>query len=263
YVLVFGIDGWIPAMHLDGAAYASVTAQVVMLMIALYFYLKKTPFSLKLRFKINLELKPLLVMSANFFVRTIALNVAIYMANAFATGYGENYIAAQSILMNLWLFFSFFIDGYADAGNAIGGKLFGAKDYKRLWNLSIDTSKYAILVTLVLLLFCGLFYNEIGLLFNKDAGVLTVFSSVFWVVLLMQPINAIAYVFDGIFKGLGEAKYLRNTQLAATFVGFIPVLLIADHFGLKLYSIWIAFAVWMLIRGGTLIFKFRKKYLFR
>lgn len=263
YVFVFGIDGWIPAMHLDGAAYASVIAQMVMLMMALYFYFKKTPFSLKLSFKINPELKPLLVMSANFFVRTIALNVAIYMANAFATGYGDNYIAAQSILMNLWLFFSFFIDGYADAGNAIGGKLFGAKDYKRLWNLSIDTSKYAILITLVLLLFCGLFYNQIGLLFNKDAGVLAVFSSVFWIVLLMQPINAVAYVFDGIFKGLGEAKYLRNTQLAATFVGFIPVLLIADHFDLKLYSIWIAFAVWMIIRGGTLIYKFRRKYLFR
>ncbi len=261
YILVFGIPHFIPAMGLNGAAYASVIAQAVMLVMALYFFLKKTPFSLKLKSKINPELKPLLLMSANFFIRTIALNVAIYMANAYATGYGKNYIAAQSILMNLWLFFSFFIDGYADAGNAIGGRLLGAKDYKKLWNLGIDTSKYSILITFILLAFCGLFYRHIGLLFNKQEGVLAVFTAVFWMVLLMQPINAIAYVFDGIFKGLGEAKYLRNTQMAATFFGFIPVLLIGDYFGLKLYAIWMAFAVWMIIRGATLIFKFRRKYL--
>ena len=38
----------------------------------------------------------------------------------------------------------------------------------------------------------GIFYDEIGLLFNKDAQVLALFSTVFWVVLLMQPINAIS-----------------------------------------------------------------------
>src|SRR5699024_8871488 len=152
----------------------------------------------------------------------------------------------QSILMNIWLFFSFFIDGYADAGNAIGGRLLGAKDYKRLWTLSKDVSKYAVVIALALIAICGVFYNEVGWLFNKNDQVLNAFGTVFWVVLLMQPINAVAYVFDGIFKGLGEAKYLRNMLLIASFLGFIPTLLILDHFGLKLYAIWIAFAVWML-----------------
>ena len=77
----------------------------------------------------------------------------------------------------------------------------------------------------------------------------------------MQPINAIAFMFDGIFKGLGEAKYLRNVLLVATFLGFTPTLLIADYFGLKLYAIWLGFLVWMLIRSSTLVIKFRRKYL--
>lgn len=261
YLLVYGIDGIIPPMHLQGAAYASLAAQATMLVMALWFFFKKTPFHLKLSFNINHQMRSLLYMAANLFVRTAALNFAIYLANAYATDYGKTYIAAQSILMNIWLFFSFFIDGYANAGNAIGGKLLGARDYKNLWELSKKISKYAVLIAFILMAICGVFYSQIGLLFNKEATVLALFSSVFWIVLLMQPVNAIAFMFDGIFKGLGEATYLRNLLLVATFLGFTPTLLIADHFGLKLYAIWIAFFIWMLIRSGGLVIKFRRKYL--
>ncbi|TXK72671.1 MATE family efflux transporter [Mesonia sp. HuA40] len=261
FALVYGVEGLIKPMHLAGAAYASVIAQACMLALAFYYFFKKTPFHLKLSFRLNPRLKPLLSMAANLFVRTAALNFAIYLANAYATGYGKNYIAAQSILMNIWLFFSFFIDGYANAGNAISGRLLGAKDYQKLWYLSKDISKYALLIALFLMGVCAIFYNEIGLLFNKDPKVLALFASVFWMVLLMQPVNALAFMFDGIFKGLGEAKYLRNVLLIATFLGFTPALLLADYFGLKLYAVWIGFFVWMLIRSSALIIRFRQKYL--
>jgi Na+-driven multidrug efflux pump len=79
----------------------------------------------------------------------------------------------------------------------------------------------------------------------------------------MQPINAIAFVYDGIFKGLAEAATLRNLLIFATFFGFLPVLLIGDYFNLKLYAIWIAFAVWMFIRSSVLVVKFRTKYLIK
>lgn len=261
FLLVYGVEGYIPPLHLAGAAYASLAAQATMLIMALYYFFKKTPFHLKLSFNINPQMKPLLIMAVNLFVRTAALNFAIYLANAYATDYGKNYIAAQSILMNIWLFFSFFIDGYANAGNAISGRLLGAKDYTRLWNLSKDICKYAVFIAFILVGICGLFYDEIGLIFNKEESVLILFSSVFWLVLLMQPINAIAFMFDGIFKGLGEAKYLRNVLLAATFLGFTPTLLLADYFGLKLYAIWLGFLVWMLIRSSALVIQFRRKYL--
>ncbi|MFD2517293.1 MATE family efflux transporter [Salinimicrobium flavum] len=261
YLLVYGIDGYLPAMHLQGAAIASVISQAVMLVMALYFFFSKTPFGLRLSTRINPQMRGLLLMSANLFVRTAALNFAIYLANAYATGYGKNYIAAQSILMNIWLFFSFFIDGYANAGNAISGRLLGAKDYKRLWNLSIDISKYSIIIAITLIGICSLFYDEIGRLFTKEESVLVLFSSVFWMVLFMQPVNAVAFMFDGIFKGLGEAKYLRNVLLFATFLGFTPVLLLGDYFGMKLYAIWFAFFVWMIIRSSALVIKFRRKYL--
>jgi len=261
YILVFGIDGFIPAMHIEGAAYASVIAQATMATMALILLYKKTPFNLKLSFPFNREIKRLLLLSLNLFIRALALNIAIYFANSFATNYGNNYIAAQTIAFQIWLFFAFFIDGYSSVGNIISGRLLGEKDYKNLWNLSRDLSKYAMVVALILGLLCTLFYKPIGRIFTEDSSVLASFYSIFWIVLLMQPLNAIAFVFDGLFKGLAEAVILRNTLLIATFLGFIPVLLIGDYLDLKLYAIWIAFTVWMFLRMIILVVKFRKKYL--
>ena len=261
YVLVFGVEGLVPAFHIKGAAYASVIAQAVMAIMALVLLLKKTPFKLKFQVPFNKEIKRLLLLSLNLFIRALALNIALYFANSYATKYGNNYIAAQTIAFQIWLFFAFFIDGYSSVGNIISGRLLGEKDYKNLWNLSKDLSKYAGVVALLLGLVCVALYKPIGSLFTEDAVVLAYFYSVFWIVLIMQPLNAIAFVFDGLFKGLAEAVTLRNTLLIATFFGFIPTLLVGDALGLKLYAIWIAFTVWMFLRMIILVILFRKRYL--
>ena len=259
FLLVFGWEGILEPMNIAGAAWASVISQIVMAILALILLLKKTPFKLKISFPFNKEIKNLLSISLNLAIRAVALNVALYLANSYATKYGDNYIAAQTIAFQIWLFFAFFIDGYSSVGNIVSGKLLGEQNFKKLWKLSIKLSKYSIIVAFILVFICGIFYFQIGKLFSKDQQVLVSFYSIFWIVLLMQPVNAIAFVFDGIFKGLAEAATLRNLLIVATFFGFLPVLLIGDFFELKLYAIWIAFSVWMLIRASVLVLKFRRK----
>ncbi|UMB52973.1 MATE family efflux transporter [Lutibacter sp. A64] len=262
-ILVYGVEGFIEPMNVVGAAWASVIAQAVMALLAIILLLKKTPFSYKLKFPFNKEIKNLLSISFNLIIRAVALNVALYLANSYATKYGNQYIAAQTIAFQIWLFFAFFIDGYASVGNIVSGKLLGEKNYPKLWELSGRLSKYSIIVALILTAFCSIFYTQIGIVFSKEQEVLDAFYNIFWIVLLMQPINAVAFVFDGIFKGLAEAVILRNLLLVATFLGFVPTLLIGDFFDLKLYAIWIAFTVWMLLRSGILVVKFRRKYLYK
>ncbi|QCX53573.1 MATE family efflux transporter [Elizabethkingia sp. JS20170427COW] len=261
YVLIFGVGEIIPALHIQGAAYASLISQGVMVIMAFYYYFTKTHFRLYPGKKLHPYFGKYISLSFNFILRTASLNVAFFMANAFATDYGKDYIAAQSILMNIWLFFSFFIDGYSGAGNAMAGKLIGEKNYLKLWKLSKDISKYSIIVALLLIGICIVFYKPIGQVFNKDPRVLAIFTSVFWMVLLMQPINTLAYIFDGLFKGMGQAKLLRNNLMMATFLGFLPCLYLCDYFNFKIYGIWIAFGMWMLIRSFPLMYIFRKKML--
>ncbi|MDC9723511.1 MAG: MATE family efflux transporter [Urechidicola sp.] len=261
FALVFGIEGFIDPMNVKGAAWASVISQGVMAIFALVLFVKKTPFKLKLSMPFNKEIKNILSISFNLIIRAIALNVALIMANAYATKYGNSYIAAQTIAFQIWLFFAFFIDGYSSVGNIVSGKLLGEQDYKSMWKLSVKLSRYSIVISLLLVGICFILYKPIGLLFTQDSFVLESFYGIFWIVLIMQPINAIAFVFDGIFKGLAEAVILRNLLLIATFFGFVPTLLIGDYYDLKLYGIWIAFTIWMILRGGILVVKFRQKYL--
>ena len=261
FILVFGIEGYLQPMYVEGAAWASVLAQFIMALLALVFLIKKTPFKLRLLFPFHPEIKTILFLSFNLIIRAVALNIALYMANAFSAKYGTNYIAAQTIAFQIWLFFAFFIDGYASVGNIMSGRFVGENNYSKIWKLSLNLTKYTLIITIILGIICFALYQEIGLIFTKDKNVLQLFYSIFWIVILMQPINAIAFVFDGIFKGMAEAIVLRNTLIIATFLGFIPVLLIGDFFNLKLYAIWIAFTVWMIFRAGILIIVFRKKFL--
>ena len=260
-ILVYGIEGYIPAMHVEGAAYASVIAQVVMAIISLVLLLNKTAISLRLSFTLHAEVPRLLNMIGNLFIRTIALNVALYLATSYATDYGKEYIAAYTISINIWLLGAFMIDGYSSAGNILSGKLLGAKEYKSLVILSNKLFKYGILIGTIIAVLGAVFYTAIGRIFTNETLVLEQFYTVFWIVLITQPINAITFIFDGMFKGMGEMKYLRNLLILATGLVFVPILLIFDYLNYKLIAIWLAFACWIIARGLPLVFKFRKKFI--
>ncbi|MBO0321101.1 MATE family efflux transporter [Muricauda sp. CAU 1633] len=260
FILVYGVDGYIPAMYLEGAAWASLIAQGIMAVLALILLLKKTEISMKLTFPLNTEIKRLVVMSLNLFVRTAALNAALMLAVREATILGDRFIGAHTIAINLWLFAAFFIDGYSAAGNSMGGKLLGASDYDGLWKLAKTIFKYGMVVSVVLMLSGFIFYRPIGQIFSNEEIVLQTFYGIFYIVIIGLPMNTIAFIFDGLFKGLGEMKYLRNVLLSATFLGFIPVLYLGKFLGWGFYAIWIAFVVWMMIRGFALVWKFRQKF---
>lgn len=261
FAFVYGVDQYIPAMGIKGAAWASLISQGLMALLALVFLLKKTEVSLKLRFPLHPEINRLVTMSFNLFVRSIALNTALLLAVREATGLGTNYIAAHAIAINIWLFTAFFIDGYGAAGNILSGKLLGEKNYNALWELTKKVTSYNIVVSVMLVLVGTLLYKPLGLLFNKDPEVLTLFYGMFFMVLISQPINAFAFTLDAIFKGLGEMKYLRNVLLGATLFGFIPMLYLGKYMHWGLIGIWAAILVWIAWRGVALILKYYKKYL--
>jgi putative MATE family efflux protein len=258
--LVYGIEGIIPALHIQGAAYASVIAQIIMAGLSVYYLLIKTDIPLLVRFPFNPEIKSFALMIVNLFIRTIALNVALYFGTSFATKYGPTYIAAYTIAINLWFLGAFLIDGYASAGNILSGKLYGAKEYKSLIDLSNKLIKYGILIGLTIAIIGGLLYFPIGSVFTDDQNVLNEFYNIFWTVLAMQPLCALAFIFDGVFKGLGKMQYLRNVLLFSTLLVFIPVIIATDNLGYKLYGIFTAFTLWIIARGLPLIIKFRKTF---
>ena len=109
-----------------------------------------------------------------------------------------------------------------------------------------------------------IFYFQMGVFLTKDSDVQLLFFETFWMVVLMQPLNAITFLFDGIYKGMGLTIVLRNTFIIATFLGFLPTFYVTEfllEWGLK--GIWVAFFVWMSFRGGILILHYRNFFISR
>jgi putative MATE family efflux protein len=258
-ILIFGW-GTLEGMGMAGSAWASLVAQMVMLGTAIHLMLKNTPFSLIPRTWRHPELKALWLLSGNLFGRTIALNVCYYLGNRYATGYGLSYIGAHSIAMQIWLFSAFFIDGYASAGSVLVGRLNGEGNFKEMYRVVWQVVRMSVTIGSALAVIYLALYNVIGTFFTPDPEVLLLLSGIFWMVVFTQPINAVAFTFDGVYKGLGNGRLLRDTLFLSTFIIFVPVAWGTDALGWQLYAVWSAFLLWMIARGTLLALHFRRNY---
>jgi len=259
-ILVYGVEGFINPMFIQGAAYASLVAQVTMAFLAVILLYKKTNIKLAVKFPFNPKIKSFMQMFGNLVIRTASLNVTLYFCNAFATKYGDEFIAAYTIAINLWFLVAFIIDGYSSAGTILSGKLYGEKSYGVLMKFGNDLTKIGIKIGVIMCIIGFVFYYPLGRIFNNDPVVLEEFYNIFWIVLAMLPLCSIAFIFDGIYKGLGWMKDLRNVLLFSTFIIFVPFVILFDHYDLGLHGIFYAFTLWILSRSIPLIIKFRKTF---
>ena len=255
-----GWEGHIEPMGVKGLAFASVCSQVVMFLLSIWVLYRKTIFNLNLNFTLHSEINTLLRMALNLVVRSIAVNTAYIVSGSFSASYSEDHIAVQGIFMNIWLFSAFFVEGYCVAGNALAGKYFGEGNYDKLNSLSKYMLSGSVLLGCYLSLFCIYNYYFIGQLFLETPETLEIFYSTFWIVIIVQPLNAFAFVYDELLKGIGTIKYIRNTVLMATLFGFLPTIFLFDYLGFMLNSVWIAFCVWMIFRGTRLMRHFNVTY---
>ena len=259
-ILVYGVEGFIDPMFIQGAAYASLLAQISMAFLAVILLYKKTNIKLALKFPFNPKIKSFMQMFGNLVIRTASLNVTLYFCNAFATKYGDEFIAAYTIAINLWFLVAFIIDGYSSAGTILSGKLYGEKSYGVLMKFGNDLTKIGVKIGVIMCIIGFIFYYPLGRIFNNDPVVLQEFYNIFWIVLAMLPLCSIAFIFDGLYKGLGWMKDLRNVLLFSTFIIFVPFVILFDHYELGLHGIFYAFTLWILSRSIPLIIKFRKTF---
>lgn len=255
--LVF-VNGYgVEPMGVEGAAFASVIAQLVMLLLAVFYTLYKSKLQLKWKLQFNKELRNAMVLTMNYALRSISLNVALILANRVASSYGGADLAVHTVLFNLWLFTAFFLDGFANAANALAGKYLGAKDWKNLMLLRKKIVFFSVLTGVLLGVAFLIFQHPIANLFLEKESSKELFYLSIYMVVFIQPFNGLTFGMDGVFKGMGEAKYLRNLLFWTTFLVFVPVLFFTKWWLPNLIGIWLAFILWIIARGTFPWLKFK------
>lgn len=250
---------FIPALGIAGVAIASLISQVLMFAITYYYFQKHFTFTLGKGAFLDKSIGSLFYMSLDLFIRAIALNTVFILTNKFATKFGDHHMAAHTILFWIWLFQSYFIDGYSSAGMALSGKIKGQKRYGLLYRLGLKLCKINFTISLALAIILLFGYPWVSMM-TDNYRVEAILESSYYILLLTFPIGAIAFTFDGIYIGIGKAYFLRNLLLISTFFIFIPCLYILNDMGFKTTGIWISILVWLSVRALIPFIHFQGRY---
>jgi len=181
----------------------------------------------------NFSLPPLSEMldfgkeASQLFMRTLTLLSMFFVATSIASRISVKTVAAHTIAMQIWMFGSFLLDGFAVTATAYGGKLIGLKD---LVTWKILNKKLLILgIGAGCLLAVVFYFLELSLysIFTNDPALIAILSSYFAIIIAAQPINGILFVYDGILFGSRDYKFLKKSTLVAVVACAVPTFYLA------------------------------------
>ncbi len=183
----------------------------------------------------------------DIFLRTLCLvAVTVYFTRA-GSEQTTGILEANAILMQLFIFFSFFIDGFANAGEALSGRFYGAGDRRGLSDSIRALFRWGAGMALLFALSYSIAGKFVLQLLTNHPQVLAVAADYLpW--LCVMPLLAFpAFVWDGIFIGLTRSRQMFLSMLCAMLVFF--VLWFAMRHIIQNHALWLAFDAYLLTRG--------------
>lgn len=170
------------------------------------------------------EMRRMMALNGNLFIRSLCFMVVYVGFTSLASRYGDTELAVSSILMKLFMFFSYFLDGFAYAGEALVGKAFGRLKVKgeRLEVSGIIRSlfNWSIGVGLVFTLVYAEWGDGCMALMTSDTQVLAASERYMGWLIAMPIVSALAFMWDGIYVGATAGVAIRNSMIWAA-VAFV------------------------------------------
>lgn len=193
------------------------------------------------------ELKRFFKINIDIFLRTACLVAVTLWFTRTGAKMGTDILAANALLMQLFLLFSFFMDGFAYAGEAIAGKELGAGRIESIRSLERDLLRWGLglaLVGVAVYFFCGEFI--LGLL-TKEEGVKAVAADYLAWAITIPLFGFMAFIYDGIFIGMTLTRKMLVSMACAMAIFFLTYFLLRHAWGN--HALWLAFSLYLLTRG--------------
>ena len=252
--LVYGLG-----MKIEGVALGTVIAQYAGLLMAV---------GLLVRYygKILRGNKPasghsprasLFKVNRDIFLRTLCLVAVNLFFTSAGARQGAVILSVNTVMMQLYLFFSYFMDGFAYAGEALGGKAYGAHNasafhetLRRLWVwMLIVTSAYTLLYMMG--------GHWIVALLTNEPQVLEASHEYLWWAWLIPAAGCVAFIWDGIFIGITATRGMLASSFFSALVFFAVYLLTVGALGN--HGLWLAQIVYLAMRGILQTIWYRQK----
>jgi len=203
-------------------------------------------------------MKKIFNINFNIFVRTILLTFSFLWFTYLGTQIGEDYVAANAILINLVFLSAFILDAYAFSTEGMIGYSLGKKDFK-LFKTIVKNSFILSSLTGLFISIIYFFINEnvINLMSDIEEIRKLSLSYVIWLILL-PFIASFCYQFDGIFIGSSQTKELRNAMIFSVFFYLLISIILTKY--LFNTGVWVSLCLFMILRGLSLFYYLDRIY---
>ena len=250
-------------LNIKGVAYGtlfSALATSVIFLTYTFYYLKKfTTIELNITKLLDFKkIKKIFNINFNIFIRTILLTFSFLWFTYLGTQIGENYVAANAILINLVFLSAFILDAYAFSTEGMVGYSLGKKDLK-LFKTIVKNSFILSSLTGLFISIIYFFINQYVINLMSDIEEIRKLSSSYVIWLILIPfIASFCYQFDGIFIGTSQTKELRNAMIFSVFCYLLISIILTNY--LSNTGVWISLCLFMILRAFSLYFYLDRIY---
>ena len=196
-------------------------------------------------------------MNKDFFIRTMCLIIvfSFFTAESAAgdvrSGGKDTILAVNSVLMQFFMFFSFVIDGFAQAAEAMTGKFIGASDAVKLRKLIKLSFNWGLGISFMFALVYIILGENIFMILTNNSKVIDNARPYFIWIAIIPLISFASFLWDGIYIGATAGKAMRNSMIISSLLVFFPAFIILRRL-IGNHGLWAAFILFMISRTVTL-----------
>ncbi len=252
-------------MKHDGVALGTVLAQYSgMILSVILFYRSYRHYFGKWEYRAMVQwkaIKQFFMVNKDIFLRTLLLIFTFSFFTNVSAAMGDATLAVNTMLLQYLFIFSYFIDGFANAAEAMVGKFVGAEKPDMLKRSIKKLFIWGISISLPFSLMYFLAGNNLMYLLTSEADVISRAEPFLIWVALVPVVSFAAFIWDGVFIGATATAPMRNTLIVATLLIFLPsYYLLREPLGN--HGLWLAMMLFMLTRG-IMLSLMAKKYVIR
>ncbi|MBD5205390.1 MAG: MATE family efflux transporter [Bacteroidales bacterium] len=195
--------------------------------------------------------------NTNLFFRSACIMGVSLAMTAYGAKIGEVTLAANSVMLQFFLFFSYFMDGFAFAGEALVGNTSGAHDLKGLKKTVANLIKWGCFLSAFFAIVYLTAGNDIVALLSDSENVRQEIKTMHVWLVVLPVVTVWAFIFDGVFIGLARTGPLLVVTLigALFFFGVAELGLNFSEYA-KNSILWLAFEIYLLLRGVLLALEY-------
>jgi Na+-driven multidrug efflux pump len=185
-------------------------------------------------------------------VRTVALIGVLTVTTAVAARLGTVPLAAHQVAVNVWVFFALVVDALAIAGQSLIGKALGAADTPGARAVANRLLWFGLLFGLALGVAIWALRTTIPGWLTDESEVIRAVVTVMPFVAVMQPLNALVFVWDGVAIGAAEFRFLATLMVVAAAAAGLGLGVLALVGG-TLVGLWWVIVAWMFVRAAGFV----------